>query len=201
MKPLIIWDFDGVLNANIRDRRFVWADDLEADWGISVSALQAHLFRQPRLGQIIRGAIDLRDAVEAWLAGAHPQIDADAFLSYWFSKDALPDPQITAHLARAEFFHVIGTNNEARRAAYIENEMGLGARVEHVFASGRMGCAKPDAAFFQHIEAWSGLPLDQHILIDDTAHNVAAAQARSWGGFHLTDATRSDLPAFLDHLV
>lgn len=198
VKPLIIWDFDGVLNANVKNGRFLWADDLEADWGISVRALQAQIFVQPVLGRIMRGQVDLRDTLAAWLDQAHPQIAVDAFLSYWFTKDALPDPEVTAHLARQDFRHVIGTNNEARRAAYIEHHMGFGARVERVFSSGRMGCAKPEAAFFEQIETWSGLPSAAHILIDDSAPNVTAAQARGWSGLHLTDATRESLPAFLD---
>ena len=40
----IAWDFDGVLNRNIVDGRFVWADTLEDDLGISVAALQKGIF-------------------------------------------------------------------------------------------------------------------------------------------------------------
>lgn len=196
---IIVWDFDGVLNANVVDGRFIWADRLEEDWGIHAQAMVAHLFEPGRIGQIMRGQIDLGDALAQWFDMAGHQIEVEAFLAYWFARDAHPDLGVLAHLDRSGR-HVIGTNNEARRARYIEDEMGFGARVDRIFASGRMGCAKPDPAYFDHIEAWSGGVPEAHVLIDDTERNVAAARARGWRGFHFTDATRAGLGAFLDQL-
>ncbi|WP_415921273.1 HAD family hydrolase [Tateyamaria sp. SN6-1] len=198
-KPVVVWDFDGVLNANIVAGRFVWADRLQQDWGIDLTDLAGHLFHPDRIGGIMRGHTDLRAALQAWLSQAGHDVDADAFLAYWFARDALPDADVVAELRRPDLCHVIGTNNEARRAAYIETEMGFGARVAHIFASGRMGCAKPDAAFFEQIEAWSGA--ERHALIDDTARNIDAAARRGWRVFHFTDATRDGLPDFLDSLT
>ncbi|WP_420011956.1 HAD family hydrolase [Tateyamaria sp.] len=197
---IIVWDFDGVLNANVVDGRFIWADRLEEDWGIDTRAMVAHLFDPGRIGQIMRGQIDLGDALAQWFTEAGHQIDVEAFLAYWFARDAHPDFGVMAHLNRPEARHVIGTNNEARRADYIEREMGFGARVERIFASGRLGCAKPAPAYFDHIEAWSGAAAEAHVLIDDTERNVAAALDRGWHGFHFTDANRSGLGAFLDQL-
>lgn len=200
-QPIIVWDFDGVLNANVIDGRFVWADRLQQDWGIDHAALVGYLFHRDRIGRIMRGQSDLRHEVRLWLRDAGHDIDADAFLAYWFARDALPDAQVVRHLARTDATHVIGTNNEARRATYIERDMGFGDRVAEIFASGRMGCAKPDTAYFRQIQAWSSAPAQVHALIDDTKANVVAAQALGWHGFHFTDDTRKDLPAFLDQLV
>ena len=200
-KPIMVWDFDGVLNANIVDGRFVWADTLAQDWGVDRDALAAHVFRRDRMQQIMRGQLDLRDVLAEWGRLAGQDFDPDAFLDYWFARDAHPDASVVTHLTRHDMRHVIGTNNEARRAAYIETAMGFGARVERIFASGRMGCAKPDDAYFAQIEMWSGAPAPAHALVDDTAANVTAAQARGWRAFHFTDATRADLPAFLDTLA
>ena len=197
-RPLIVWDFDGVLNANIVEGRFVWTDRLYADWGILPADLSAHIFESGLIHAVLRGASDLRDVLVEWFAQTGRDIDADAFLAYWFKHDARPDAQIMQHLRAPHLRHVIGTNNEARRAAYIEAEMGFGSLVEHVFSSGRMGCAKPDADYFAQIEAWSSLPPDQHALIDDTAANVAAAHARGWRAFHFIADTRAGLPAFLE---
>ncbi|MEL6563335.1 MAG: hypothetical protein AAFQ59_02740 [Pseudomonadota bacterium] len=143
--PILVWDFDGVLNANTVDGRFVWADRLAQDWGVDT---EAH-----------------------------------------------PDAEVLTHLARPDLRHVIGANNETRRTAYIETETGLGGHVEHIFASGRMGCAKPDGAYFARIEAWSGAPRGAHVLVDDAARNIDAAAMRGWPVFHFTDATRDALPA------
>lgn len=199
-QPIIVWDFDGVLNANVVEGRFVWADRLQQDWGIDAAAFGAYLFHRDRIGRVMRGQVDLRDELEHWLTNAGHKHDADAFLAYWFAKDALPDAEAMCHLQRDGVTHVIGTNNEARRTAYIENDMGFGGKVSHIFASGRMGEAKPDAAYFQHIEAWSGAPAQAHVMIDDTKANVDAALGLGWRGFHFTDDTRDGLPAFLDQL-
>ncbi|MEO9684333.1 MAG: HAD family hydrolase [Tateyamaria sp.] len=199
-QPIIVWDFDGVLNANVIDGRFVWADRLQQDWGIDRAALVAHLFHRDRIGRIMRGQIDLRDELQFWLTDAGRNIDADTFLAYWFARDALPDAKVVRHLERSDATHVIGTNNEARRAAFIERDMGFGSLVRHIFASGRMGHAKPDTAYFRHIETWSGAPAHAHVLIDDTQANVTAACALGWQGFHFTNETRGGLPAFLDQL-
>ncbi|MBY5931793.1 HAD-IA family hydrolase [Tateyamaria omphalii] len=200
-EKIIVWDFDGVLNANIVEGRFVWADTLMEDWGIALSALADHLFHPDRIGRVMRGQVDLRAELVAWLDMAGHDVDADAFMAYWFAKDALPDAEVLQHLNRPGARHVIGTNNEPRRADYIETQMGFGARVAHIFASGRIGHAKPDPEYFAHIEDWSGAPVSAHVLIDDTRRNVDAARSRGWDAFHFTDQTRADLGTFLDRLT
>ncbi|WP_052249519.1 HAD family hydrolase [Tateyamaria sp. ANG-S1] len=149
----------------------------------------------------MRGQADLRAELVEWIDFAGHDVDADAFMAYWFAKDALPDAEVLAHLNRPGVRHVIGTNNEPRRAGYIENQMGFGSRVERIFASGRIGHAKPDAEYFTHIEDWSEAPTPAHVLIDDTKRNVDAAQARGWDAFHFTDQTRDGRSAFLDRVA
>lgn len=194
---LIVWDFDGVLNANVVDGRFVWADTLQADLGIDPQQLSAHLFASGLMRRVISGQVDLRDVVGDWLTDIGQPVTADEMLAYWFDKDALPDAEVLGLLRAHPARHVIGTNNEARRAAYIETVMGFGDQVDHVFASGRMGCAKPDAVYFKQIEDWAGLSGAQILLVDDTLPNIEACTARGWQGFHFTDATRTDLPSVL----
>ena len=52
-------------------------------------------------------------------------------------------------------------------------------------------------SIFARIEAWSGLPPDRILLVDDVAENIAAAEARGWQVFRFTDETRDALPARL----
>jgi putative hydrolase of the HAD superfamily len=104
---------------------------------------------------------------------------AIAFLDYWFARDALPDArmmQIKAGRAARGLRQVIATNNEGRRASYIEHEMEFGQRVEATFSSGRMGPGKPETAFFDTVSKTLGVAADRLILIDDSLANVAAEE-------------------------
>ena len=198
MTPLlIVWDFDGVLNRNVVDGRFIWADRIEADLGIELDPFSDYIFGSGRIHSIVRGDMDLRGTVAAWLdENQHPRT-ADDVLAYWFEKDALPDAEVLSWLKAVPCRHVIGTNNEARRASYIETEMGFAHHVERVFSSGRMGVAKPEPAFFEAITKWSDVAASDTLLVDDSAKNVEAAQALGWQAFHFTDESRSALQRLL----
>ena len=65
--------------------------------------------------------------------------------------------------------------------------MKFGQRVEAIFCSGLLGCAKPDPTFFDAVRKTLGLAADRLVLIDDSATNVAAAEAIGWKGFHFRD--------------
>lgn len=194
MQPaLIVWDFDGVLNANMRGGRTFWADDMKADLGIDPKVFRKDMFSTEDFKAILRGQRDLLAHVSDYLARRGHALTGTEFLRYWFEKDAHPDAAMLAMLEAHPARHVIGTNNEHHRSAYIEGEMGYGAKVEKLFSSGRMGAAKPDAGFFAQIERWAKLPPSQILLIDDVAANIAAAKARGWMGFHFTEGAHDAL--------
>ena len=195
---LIVWDFDGVLNANIRATatggRMLWAERMQEDLGLDPASLAAHLSRSGLMRDVMRGRHDIHDLLTDWLRAQDAPLDADALLAYWFDRNALPDAQVLGWLKAHPARHVIGTNNEARRASYIEHQMGFGQHVEHIFASGRMGVAKPDPGFFATVERWARLTPPQILLIDDAPANIAAARARGWQAFLFNDDTRASLP-------
>jgi putative hydrolase of the HAD superfamily len=194
---LIAWDFDGVLNRNIENGDFVWHKGFERDLGVSVDSFTQYHFRSGRFAKVLCGERDLLDLTRAWIVDETHDIQAETVLEYWFRQDDLPDAEMIRLLESLPMRHVIATNNEARRAAYICDVSGWGARVEQVFAAGPMGVAKPDPAFFERITAWSGLAPVMHMLVDDNEKNVIAARKLGWQGFHFTDETRADLPAAL----
>ena len=192
---ILAWDFDGVLNRNIIDGRFVWADGFEADTGQSLDHFTATIFGKA-FDEVITGRTDLRERVAAWAADVGYVPGADALLSYWFERDALPDARIgdaMRELSARGVRQIITTNNEPRRARFIETEMGFGTRVERLFASGHMGVRKPDAAFFEQVTDTLGVAPERMFLVDDAACNITAATACGWRAFHFTDQTRTRL--------
>ncbi|MEL6678974.1 MAG: HAD family hydrolase [Pseudomonadota bacterium] len=195
---LVAWDFDGVLNRNIRDGKFLWAESFEADLGLPYRDLQAYMFGSGRFAEVLVGKRDILDLVAAWLARHGDPMTAEALLDYWYAHDVFPDSEIGALLDRVTCRSVIATNNEARRARYIAEDMGYGTRVARIFAAGPMGVAKPDAGFFAQIQNWARCAPAEILLVDDLLRNVEAARRCGWRAFYLTDGSRGDLPRVLD---
>ncbi|MBM7070264.1 HAD family hydrolase [Actibacterium sp. 188UL27-1] len=199
MPKVIAWDFDGVLNNNMVDGQFLWSRTFEADLGQSLDAFTQFVFRD-RFDLIITGQEDLHDRLTRWADSVGYDGGADGVLRYWLSKDALPDPAMLDLMDRATaqgLRQVIATNNETRRAAYMEMDMGFGARIEHLFASGRMGVKKPDPAFFHHITQTLDVSPADMLLIDDHPPNVQSAQELGWQAFLFTGSEYDQLASLI----
>lgn len=193
MIKVVAWDFDGVLNRNIIDGRFVWQDDFERDIGHSRDSFSAHMF-ESGFDDILTGREDIQDRVQSWIETVGYLGTADDILAYWFEKDAHPDAEIIDLMVRSAASgvrQIIATNNEARRSRYIEEEMGFQHRVEQVFSSGRLGVAKPDPIFFKQVTGATGVEPHEILLIDDLAANTEAAARLGWRVFHFTSETRA----------
>jgi putative hydrolase of the HAD superfamily len=194
----IAWDFDGVLNRNVVNGRFVWQDHLDG-FGIDRRAFEQFMFADG-FWPIMRGEEDLLERLQRFYDHTGRMSDPQELLDYWFEKDARPCADMLALMDRAAeagLRQVIATNNEHRRSSYIETEMGYGARIEMLFSSGRMGVAKPDAAYFRMIEAALALTPEQILFVDDYAENIDAAAACGWQVHHFPEDGHSSLAAKL----
>lgn len=194
---LIAWDFDGVLNRGYQDGFHEWQRTFEADLGVSAAVFTKFIYTDANFVQVLTGQRSILDLLQDWIT-THcvPHVARDV-LDYWLAKDANADDQVLGWLDACKVPGVIATNNETHRADFIWDTMGFSHRFDHIFASGRMGVKKPDAGFFEQIEAWSGLGACDILLIDDAEKNITAAAARGWQVFHFTDATRNGLPQVL----
>lgn len=191
---LVVWDFDGVLNAEPPGEPFGWVARLDRDLGLSPKAFRDFLNRPAQATRVLRGQACLRAELSGWLATQATEVDAGLLLAHWLACEDRPDRQVIGWLEASRQRAVIGTNNPAPRADYIMETMGFADRVETIFASGPMGVAKPDPGFFGQIERWAGLAPDRILLIDDNRANVAAAARRGWQTFLFDDRTREGLP-------
>lgn len=191
---LIVWDFDGVLNAEPAEGPFGWVADLDRTLGLSPAAFRTLLNQPEQAARVLRGQIALEDVLTAWLQGQPTDVTADTLLTHWLQAEARPDPEVRGWLQRSPQRAVIGTNNPAPRATYIMQDMGYAPLVERIFASGLVGAAKPDPGFFAEIERWSGFAPHELMLIDDSRSNTAAASARGWQTYVFNDDTRAGLP-------
>ncbi len=168
--------------------------------GHPAEEFQNHIFKSD-FDSILTGREDLRDRVATWarITGFRP--GPDELLDFWFRKADLPDPEIARLIQKLSdkgIRQVIATNNEFRRADYIEDDMGFGERVEKISASGRLGLRKPDPAFFTAITDNLRISPDSMLLIDDCEKNVAQASASGWTALHFTQASRGAIRRFIE---
>jgi putative hydrolase of the HAD superfamily len=190
---IVAWDFDGVLNRNIENGQFLWAKNFEEDLGQSLPGFHHHIF-DANFDAVITGREDLRDRVETWSKAVGYSGGPDALLAYWFAKDSFPDPsmlEIIETLSDHRIRQVIVTNNETRRARFIEAEMGYASLVEHVFSSGRLGVRKPEPEFFETVTNTLEAEPQDMLLIDDTKANTEQAALLGWRSIHFTEEVRS----------
>jgi putative hydrolase of the HAD superfamily len=184
----VVWDFDGVLNANIIGGRFIWADHFERDIGASLRSFTRAIFNK-EFASILCGEKDLLEHVSAWSTAMRCTRSPESVLRYWFESDSHIDLETLAILqsvAATGRKNIIATNNDPLRTLFIENEMGFRSRVERIFSSGRMGCLKPDPEFFRRVTTDLGVGADRIILIDDSLPNLTAARDLGWQTHHFT---------------
>ena len=178
----IVWDFDGVLNRNIVDGKFTWNDGFEAEFGQSIETFNEMIFND-KFSEVLTGEMTLIETVSDWAGTVGYQGDLMNLIEYWFQNDYNLDERVMGWLAaskRSNMRNVMGTNNEAMRTQFIAEDLGFADRMDRIFASGLMGVAKPDEAFFNMVSDELAVEPDEMLLIDDNQDNIEAADACSW---------------------
>ena len=80
----------------------------------------------------------------------------------------------------------LATNQEHYRVEYMRAHMGFADLFDGLFYSAAIGCKKPDARFYEHIQQALGLPGEAILFWDDALANVEAARACGWHAEHYT---------------
>lgn len=181
---ILMVDVDGVV---VRAARR-WDADLKVDIGVDPADLQRAFFA-PHWKDIALGRADLYECLRPALAEIAPGLSAEALTDYWFRSDSGLDQALLADLAQlraaGQRMH-LATVQEHHRARYLWNTLDLKARFDALHYSADIGAAKPDAAFFEAVTARTAAPAASHLLIDDSAANVAGARAAGWRARHWT---------------
>lgn len=186
MRP-ILFDVDGVLIHGMhakRERQRRWDQHLEADLGINHEEFYTHFIREVFIPQVITGHKALISALEETLPRLGYKGSPMTVAAYWLSRDShLNHPlleRIKALKSSGAAKMFIATNQEHLRAQYLWATLGLQHLFDDMFYSARLGAAKPDARFFEAVEARLKGGAETPLLIDDSAEVVDAAIARGW---------------------
>ena len=179
--PVLVLDIDGVVTVS---RPGPWHATLNADLGLDYQELQSEFFAK-YWPEVVRGRLDLYVALHDYFEPKGLADRIDAFVAYWFEKDAVIDREVLAASdawrARSGGRVFAATNQEHHRAAFLRDHAGLGAHFEEIIYSAALGVCKPERVFFTTAQARMGVSVAQSILfVDDKAENVDGARMCGW---------------------
>ncbi len=184
--PVLVLDIDGVVSLAQPGSEAPWYASLEADWGLSHDReLAPEFFLREPFEQVLRGRLDLYVALQEYLDSKGMADRLEAFVAYWFEKDAVIDGEVLemadAWRAKTGGRVYAATNQEHHRIAYLRDTVGLGRHFDEMIYSAALGVCKPDRVFFTNAQARIGVTAAQAILfVDDRAANVDGARMAGW---------------------
>jgi putative hydrolase of the HAD superfamily len=165
-----------------------WQSALADRYGVDPSGFDAAFF-QARWPRIIVGAIPIEPALAEAIDELGWEMTVDQLLDCWFEADFSVDHDVvqavrlwTAAGARL----ALVTNQEHRRAHYLEQRLGALLPVSGMAYSAAVGCTKDRPQFF--VEAGDLLGIPRHsrsvVFVDDSPANVETARRHGWFGIH-----------------
>lgn len=172
----LLVDFDGVL------RRWPAHDRaIESAHRLPAGAIRDTAFEPSLLHRAITGAI----ADEAWrqeiavrLSARYRDSDATEAVAQWSRAAGSVDAVVHAMLACCrDRLRVVLVTNATTRLPNDLAALGLEDFFHAIANSSALGAAKPDAAIFEAALSMAGVAPANALYVDDSAHNVAAAQA------------------------
>jgi HAD superfamily hydrolase (TIGR01509 family) len=138
------------------------------------------------LARLITGGISSGEFWRVFSQRSGLEVRED-LLARYFKPHADPEVVELARSLRAKARVVVGTNTV--EAHYrIHRERGDYEPFDAVYASHRMGLAKPDPAFYEHILRQERAAAREAVFVDDMPENVQAAAALGIRAFHFRGA-------------
>lgn len=184
----VIFDFGNVINRWEPEAALAGLYGSEAK---AQAAMERLAFRD-WIGSVLDAGAD----VAASLAGMRDTApERHAMLTHYMENieraHASPVPGTVALIERlmGRGLRVLGMSNAGVVAfEAVAANFPIIARMEDVFISGREGCMKPDPDAFLRLTTRNGLAPADCLFIDDSAKNVAGAQAVGMDALVFTDA-------------
>jgi len=127
-----------------------------------------------------RGELDLKEELAKHLPEWNWPNGVDAFLEYWFTTDAIIDPEVMGEIEKIKnkgFKCYLVTDQEKYRANYLMERLGLKSKFDKCFCSYELGHMKSQPEYFAEIFKITGLKPEEFIYFDDDQKNVDVANS------------------------
>jgi FMN phosphatase YigB (HAD superfamily) len=155
---------------------------------------------------VITGKRSVESALNEALQELGWGMGVDAALQCWFEEDFVTAPAV---MAAATAWSQLGiplalvSNQEPRRARFIEDRLAPLLPLDGVAFSGDLGVVKGDPAFYHRAERRLGVVGRGRsvVFLDDTLSNVETAAQHGWTAIHFTKDGdwRTKVVASLEH--
>ena len=169
----ILFDADGV----IQRTRGHWRERFQQMLGrdADLEAFVAEVFAAEK--PCLTGAEDFPSRLAGLLARWGSDATVEQALAVWTDIEVNHEMiDRIATLRLSGFACHLASNQFAHRARYMSTELDYRSVFDREFYSCRVGHAKPDEGYFEHILSELQLPGDRVVFIDDIEPNVAAAR-------------------------
>lgn len=182
----VFFDVDGVVlhslfHADPAKRRR-WDVHLLEDMGVDPDDFAR--FFDPSFKEVITGRTSLVTALGRFLPSVGFEGSPLDFIDYWLSRDTHLNRQLLSLIGRLRAAGSVrlylATNQEHLRALHLWSAVGLRHSFDDIFYAARLGVAKPDAGFFQSVDAAIGPQSTPPLFFDDSPAVVEAAAAHGW---------------------
>ncbi len=185
---VVALDVDGVLLDSERGGAGSWQLAVEDRFGVDPSELHRTFF-DLWWRDVIVGRVSIEEALGSVIAENSWPVSVDAFLECWFDADFCPFSDV---VSAAQLWNERGarlalvTNQEHRRAAYVEARLGKLLPLDKVVYSAEVGHMKNEPEFFvAATRALRGPDGGQPIVfVDDALTHVEMARRAGWTAVH-----------------
>ena len=170
----VLWDADGVLQRapggreeSMRPAVEGRVDDVDGFLDEAVREERRALTGEVRWGDVLPGLLarwGISDAL-------------DDLLEAWLTIEPVPDSRVLVRRLRdAGIGCYLASNQDERRASYMQRELGYDELLDGAFYSHELRAAKPDPPFFDAVLDRLDLSPEQVLLVDDNSEYVDAAR-------------------------
>jgi FMN phosphatase YigB (HAD superfamily) len=189
-RTLLALDVDGVILDPQRGGRGPWQLAFGERFGVDARRLDETFFASA-WAEVIIGKRPVESALHEALQELGWSMGVDAALECWFEEDFVTTPDV---MAAATAWAQLGiplalvSNQEPRRARFIESRLAPLLPIAGVAFSGDLGVVKSDPDFYGRAEHRLGIgaPGQSVVFLDDTWSNVETAARHGWIAVHFT---------------
>jgi putative hydrolase of the HAD superfamily len=189
-QAVLALDVDGVLLDPTGGGRGGWQQVLEERYAVDAGRLRSAFFERT-WPEVIVGRRPVEPALAAAIGELGWPMTVEDLLACWFEADFTVDNEVV-DVVRAEADAgvrlVLVTNQEHRRARFLEERLGSLIPISGIAYSAAIGFVKEDPRFFPVASEQLGISGGggRVVFVDDSPVNVAAARGYGWSDVHFT---------------